>query len=497
MKKRNNLILIIYTVFFSLIILSICSCSSSINYSKNESMGIYNPVEGEEYNNIKENPFIKTNVNNKSFFSMDSNTASYANLRRYINNGNSISGDIIKTDELINYFSYNLPNPNEGEILSVSAEMAKAPWNDEHQLLTIGLASKVTELSPNIRNNIVFLIDVSGSMMYENKITLIKKAFSLFIEAIDPSDKVSIVTYASGVKTVANGEYARNKDKLINLVNGLKAGGSTAGGGGLQLAYKVAKANFITDGNNRVIMCSDGDFNVGISTQSEIQEYISGNLDSGIYLSTLGFGMGNYHDTTMETLARYGNGIYAYIDDIREAKKVLVDELKTTLITVAKDVKTQVAFNPLFVESYRLIGYENKQISEDEFNDDTKDAGELGSNHTTMIAYELVLTDEVQDSESELFRVQVNYKEPANDENLTIAKMFKKGGLKEEVSDDYLFVSCLVEFSLILRDSQYKGQASLSEMYNRLTEIPSTNLNEYRNEFANLVAEVIRKELVQ
>lgn len=334
---------------------------------------------GENYNRIVENQYVYTNKQQESYFSMDSFTASYSNLRRYINYQTKIPNDAVRTDELLNYFNYDFGGPENDEMFSISANLGSTPWNERTQLLTINIKAKETDQGNYTGNNIVFLIDVSGSMASTNKLNLIKAVFPKFLDALAPTDKISIVTYSNKIKILANGVYADEKEALKKVVNGLSATGGTAGADGLEKAYNVAKLNYIAGGNNRVIIASDGDFNIGRYSQDDLKELVENQLNSGIYLTTLGFGMGNYKDTTMETLAKYGNGGYAYIDNLEEAEKVLVNDLNKTLYTVAKDVKSCVTFNPNVVKAYRLIGYENKQLTKDEFNDVNKDAGEICS----------------------------------------------------------------------------------------------------------------------
>ncbi len=476
------------SLFLLLLTLSIILCGC-MGRSNDALYGMIDEIyEGEEFTEIVELPFVSTEQLNTTYFSMDSNTASYANLRRYINSGQKISGSTIKTDELINYFSYDLPDPETGNAFSISAEIGNAPWNSDHKLLTIGIASKYVALSENIRNNIVFLIDISGSMSSDNKLPLVKQAFSKFIDSLNDEDTISIVTYASGSKIEISGEKVKNKSKILNAVNRLNASGSTNGEEGLKNAYKVAEKNFIQNGNNRVIIVSDGDFNVGISSKDDLKEYIQNKLNSGIYLSTLGFGMGNYKDTTMETLAKYGNGIYAYIDCLLEAQKVLVDELHTTMIAVAKDVKASIEFNKEYVKEYRVIGYENKQLSEDEFNNEETDAGEVGSGHTTMATYELILTEEGKMLESSfLCTVKINYKDPQNNENKTISKEFYSNSLSGISSEDFIFVGGIIEFSLLCRNSNYKASANINSVILRLESLDCVSQNAYRQEFLELV----------
>lgn len=452
---------------------------------------------GESYNEINENPFIHTTYHSDSYFSMDSFTASYANLRRYIQNGMKISSNIIKTDELINYFHYQLDEPLDGETFGISAQMETSPWNEETKLLTMGVQTKAEKLENTRGNNFVFLIDVSGSMSSENKLPLIQDAFCLLVDTLSENDRISIVTYASGLRTILDGGSGDEKKVLKDTIHSLKASGSTYGEQGLRKAYELAEKHFIPGGNNRVILASDGDFNVGISSQEGLRDFITGKLNTGIYLTTLGVGMGNYKDTTMETLAKYGNGGYAYIDTIEEAKKVLVDEIDKTLVTVAKDVKNKIHFNPNVVESYRLIGYENKRLTEEDFNDEHKDAGEVGSGHTTMVCYELVLKQDANLDIERIFDVQINYKDPKTNQSLTTKKEFGQLDFKA-VNEDFYFVGALVEFSLALRNSPYKGTANCQSVLDRLAQYCSMSLKEdqYKQEFYRLVQLVVANGLL-
>lgn len=484
----------------------VCSCSGRNSYAPS---GYYkddgyfsrdNELENgflmgdESYNEIVENPFVKTDFAADSYFSMDSFTASYSNLRRYINNGMNLPSDLIRTDELINYFSYDIEKPTDGNTFSSTVEMGDCPWNEEHKLLTVGVATKEVKRIENNGNNIVFLIDVSGSMNSTNKLGLIKESFKLFVENLDSSDIVSVVTYANGVNTIFEGRYVEKTGQLIKKVNNLRASGGTGGDKGLERAYEIAKKYFIPGGNNRVIIASDGDFNIGRFSQEELKSFIEEKRKSGIYLTTLGFGMGNYKDTTMETLAKYGNGGYAYIDCIAEAKKVLVDELDSTLVTVAKDVKSNIEFNPNVVDSYRLIGYENKKLTKDEFDDEDKDAGEIGSGKTSIICYELVLKENITDDK--LLSLNINYKDPVTSKSL---KYNKEVGLKlldKPVTDNYLFVASIVEFVLLLRSSNYMGNANYGELLVRLQRLSSIDNDTFKSEFRELVNKACSLNLI-
>ena len=490
-------LVVIMTIFI------LVGCSKSGGYDVNIKPS-YGPSQsdasiptGESYNSIVENPFVNTTHEKNSYFSMDSFTAAYSNLRRYIQSGMSLPADIIKTDELINYFHYDLAEPADGETFHISAEMGKTPWNEKTSLITIGVKTKTEKPDASKGNNIVFLLDVSGSMSTDNKLPLVKEAMCMLVDTLSENDCISIVTYASGVKTILDGGYADNKTVIKNQINSLEARGSTNGEGGIELAYAVCEKHFIPGGNNRVIIASDGDFNVGKSSQTDVQGLIKEKLNTGIYLTALGFGMGNYKDTTMETLAKNGNGGYAYIDSIQEAKKVLVDEIDKTLVTVAKDVKNMVSFNSDYVTSYRLIGYENKLLTEDDFNDDKKDAGEVGSGHTTIVCYEVVLNGKENESSNALFDVKINYKDPITNESKTTEKSFSGADVNHQ-SENFYFVSALVEFSLSLRNSPYKENATYQHALEMLDANCSNFLknDEYKLEFYNLVTTALKRGLV-
>lgn len=456
---------------------------------------------GENYNRIVENQYVYTNKQQESYFSMDSFTASYSNLRRYINYQTKIPNDAVRTDELLNYFNYDFGGPENDEMFSISANLGSTPWNERTQLLTINIKAKETDQGNYTGNNIVFLIDVSGSMASTNKLNLIKAVFPKFLDALAPTDKISIVTYSNKIKILANGVYADEKEALKKVVNGLSATGGTAGADGLEKAYNVAKLNYIAGGNNRVIIASDGDFNIGRYSQDELKELVENQLNSGIYLTTLGFGMGNYKDTTMETLAKYGNGGYAYIDNLEEAEKVLVNDLNKTLYTVAKDVKSCVTFNPNVVKAYRLIGYENKQLTKDEFNDVNKDAGEICSGHNTIVCYEIELCEDTpnsDDADSDMFSVEIKYKDPKTDVSSVFSRSFKETDEKLAVTEEWHFASAIIEFSLLIRDSSYKFNASCKNILERLA-VNCKNLlekDQLKEEFYQLVKKAYQCNLI-
>lgn len=456
---------------------------------------------GENYNRIVENQYVYTNKQQESYFSMDSFTASYSNLRRYINYQTKIPNDAVRTDELLNYFNYDFGGPENDEMFSISANLGSTPWNERTQLLTINIKAKETDQGNYTGNNIVFLIDVSGSMASTNKLNLIKAVFPKFLDALAPTDKISIVTYSNKIKILANGVYADEKEALKKVVNGLSATGGTAGADGLEKAYNVAKSNYIAGGNNRVIIASDGDFNIGRYSQDDLKELVENQLNSGIYLTTLGFGMGNYKDTTMETLAKYGNGGYAYIDNLEEAEKVLVNDLNKTLYTVAKDVKSCVTFNPNVVKAYRLIGYENKQLTKDEFNDVNKDAGEICSGHNTIVCYEIELCEDTpnsDDADSDMFSVEIKYKDPNTDVSSVFSRSFKETDEKLAVTEEWYFASAIIEFSLLIRDSSYKFNASCKNILERLA-VNCKNLlekDQLKEEFYQLVKKAYQCNLI-
>ncbi|NEQ84171.1 MAG: VWA domain-containing protein, partial [Moorea sp. SIO2I5] len=343
----------------------------------------------ENYSPIDENAFKRVKHNPLSTFAIDVDTASYSNLRRFLNNGQLPPTDAIRIEELINYFNYDYPEPESDRPFSITTEISQAPWNPTHQLVHIGIQGEKMAIEDLPPSNLVFLLDVSGSMNSPNKLPLLKDAFRMLVNELREEDQVSIVVYAGAAGMVLPPTPGNQKDKILTAIENLNAGGSTAGGAGIKLAYKLAHNNFIKSGNNRVILATDGDFNVGVSSDTELVKLIEQKRKKGVFLTVLGFGTGNLQDSKMEKIANKGNGNYAYIDNELEAKKVLVNEIGATLLTIAKDVKIQVEFNPAKVQGYRLIGYENRRLKDEEFNDDTKDAGELGAGHTVTALYEI------------------------------------------------------------------------------------------------------------
>jgi Ca-activated chloride channel family protein len=459
----------------------------------------------EEYDRIYEQPFLKALDNPLSTFSIDVDTASYSNVRRFLQGGKMPYEDAVRIEEFINYFSYDYLEPEYEVPFSFNVEISDCPWNQEHMLIHIGLQGKKISYENLPPNNLVFLIDVSGSMNSPEKLPLLKEALTLLIEEMRDIDSIAMVVYAGAAGLVLPPTPCSEKQKIFSALERLQAGGSTAGGAGIQRAYNVAREHYDLNGNNRVILATDGDFNVGASSNSELVRLIEEKRDDGIYLTVLGFGMGNYKDSKMESLADSGNGNYAYIDSLREAKKVLVSELGGTLFTIAKDVKIQIEFNPVVVDSYRLIGYENRMLRKEDFVDDTKDAGELGAGHTVTVLYEIVLTEEGDESTSELryrttdikddayasnevMLIKFRYKRAEEDESNLIEKPVPFNPvLLDESSNDFRFSAAVAAFGLILRDSEYIGGADYDFVLQLAEQSIGPDREWYRKEFIGLV----------
>lgn len=457
----------------------------------------------EEYNSIVENSYMSVAANPLSTFSIDVDTASYTNLRRMINAGGTIDTNAIRIEEMINYFSYDYPAPNAGEPFSVTTEISDCPWNDETKLLMVGLQAEEIDLSQRAPMNVVFLIDVSGSMNSEDKLPLVQKAFSLLTENLTPQDRVSIVTYAGSDRVVLEGADGNNKAEILEAINSLEAYGSTAGADGINTAYKIAEKYFISGGNNRIVLATDGDLNVGISSESELTKLVEKKRETGVFLSVLGFGTGNIKDNKMEALADNGNGNYAYIDSVLEARKVLVEEMGGTLFTVAKDVKLQLEFNPAYIKGYRLIGYENRMLAAEDFEDDTKDAGEIGAGHSVTAIYEIVTVDspmelstsDLKYSETsgeqngEMLTVSIRYKEPDGDTSKLLEYPVTEEAYSASMSENLTFASAVAQFGLVLRDSEYKGTATYSSILSSLEAYDYSD-DSYKSEFISLVKEM-------
>lgn len=463
----------------------------------------------ETYKEIKENSFVAVAQQPVTTFSADVDRAAYANVRRIIGYGQIPPKDAVRIEEMVNYFDYDYPAPEEGSAspLRVSPELAPASWNPNHLLLRIGLQAKKIDLAKAPPSNIVFLIDVSGSMDEENKLPLLKSSFKMLLGQLRPDDKIAIVTYANGTKVALPSTSVKDKEKIIKVLDNLYASGGTSGGRGIQLAYEQAQKSFIKNGNNRIILATDGDFNIGINNTTDLEKFIEKQRESGIYMSVLGFGIGNYRDDMAETIADKGNGNYAYIDNITEAKKVLVNELSGTLFAVAKDVKLQLEFNPKYVKEYKLIGYENRMLANEDFTNDKKDAGEIGAGHTVTALYELVPSDgkvaqslRYQSQElnekgkgNELGFLKIRYKDPkvkdAKSVEITEPLVFNKKALKE-TSTDYRFAASVAEFGILLRDNSNKANATYDQVIELAEGAIGKDPEGYRKEFVRLVKSV-------
>jgi Ca-activated chloride channel family protein len=464
----------------------------------------------EDYDHITENRFLETAANPLSTFSIDVDGASYSNVRRFLQGRQLPPAGAVRVEELINYFHYNYPQPKGDAPFSINTEIADCPWNKENKLVMIGLHGKRIPVDNLPPGNIVFLIDVSGSMQDENKLPLVKSSIKLLIEQLREEDKVSMVVYAGQAGLVLPSTSGAQKQKIRDAVDRLEAGGSTAGGAGIQLAYKVAKENFIKKGNNRVILCTDGDFNVGLSSDASLVQLIEKERESGVFLTVLGYGMGNYKDNKMQQLADKGNGNHAYIDNINEARKVLVNEFGGTLFTIAKDVKLQIEFNPAKVQAYRLVGYENRLLNKEDFNNDKKDAGDIGSGHTVTALYELipvgVESDFIEDVDAlkyskssksspgkndELMNIKFRYKKPDGDKSMLIEHAVEEERVAK-TSDNFRFVAAVAEFGMLLNNSEFK-QGSSFENARKLANGAIGNDEEgYRKEFIELIGKARR-----
>jgi Ca-activated chloride channel family protein len=475
------------------------------------SLGYYEPGiwhNTESYSTIHENIFHDPNRVPLSTFSIDVDAASYSNVRRFLRQGQLPPKDAVRIEEMINYFTYNYNQPKGEDPFSVFTELATAPWNPDHRLLHIGLQGKKVPLENLPPSNLVFLLDVSGSMNSPDKLGLLISAFKLLTHQLRPADKVSIVVYAGAAGMVLPPTSGKNQQTILDALSQLQAGGSTAGGEGIQLAYKIAREKFLEGGNNRVILATDGDFNVGASSDAEMERLIEQERSHGVFLTVLGFGMGNYKDSKMEVLADRGNGNYAYIDDILEARKVLVNEFGGTLFTIAKDVKIQIEFNPQQVKAYRLIGYENRKLNDEDFNDDRKDAGELGSGHTVTALYEIILNgrensqgivkeiDDLKyqqstatpDFSSELMTLKLRYKLPQETQSRLISKtVIAESTDYALASENFRWSAAVASFGMLLRESEFHGDATFADVEQWAREAIGNDAQGYRSEFIKLV----------
>lgn len=465
--------------------------------------GNYRIENDESYAQIDENQFERTNLSPLSTFSIDVDKASYSNIRRMINNGQQIPFDAVKIEEMVNYFNYDYPQPTGEHPFSINTELTKTPWNADTKLVRIGLQGKSYENEELPASNLTFLIDVSGSMSSQNKLPLLKSAFKLLVNQLRGKDKVSIVVYAGAAGVVLEPTSGDNKEKIIAALDNLESGGSTAGGAGIKLAYKLAEKHFKKNGNNRVILATDGDFNVGASSDKDMKQLIEEKRKSGVFLSVLGFGYGNYKDSKLEILADKGNGNHAYIDNMQEAQKVFGKEFGGTLFTIAKDVKIQVEFNPSKVQAYRLIGYENRLLADEDFVDDTKDAGELGSGHTVKALYEIIpigvdseylkdvadlkytKTNLANNYSEELLTVKFRYKKPDGDKSTEMVHVLKDE--VKECSEDMKFASAVALFGMQLRNSKFHNNSKIEDVVNLAEEGRGDDKDGYRAEFIRLL----------
>jgi len=459
----------------------------------------YDLIQENEFHDALEKPF--------STFSVDVDAASYSNARRYINAGQLPPADAVRIEEMINYFTYDYPDPVDETPFSITAEVTGCPWNDGNRLVHIGLQGRRLDLEDVPPSNLVFLIDVSGSMQPPNKLPLLKKSFKLLAEQMRAKDRVAIVVYASSEGLVLESTPGDKKMTILRAIEHMHAGGSTAGGAGIKLAYKIAEENFIEGGNNRVILATDGDFNTGVSSNAEMVRLIEEKRKSGVFITVLGFGVGNLKDSKMEKIADHGNGHYAYIDGIFEARKVLVNELGATLFTIAKDVKIQVEFNPAKVKEYRLIGYENRVLKKKDFDDDKKDAGEIGAGHSVTALYEIVPADQTLAADaqrratyttvsvepsafetSEILTVRFRYKAPDEDTSTLLVETLADDGERfEDASVDFRFAAAVAEFGMLLRGSHFAGESSFDHVLKTAKKATGDDEGGYRHEFVRLV----------
>jgi Ca-activated chloride channel family protein len=465
------------------------------------------PVDTEEYESFEENKFENPATAPLSTFSIDVDNASYTNIRRFLNNGQTVPKDAVRVEEMINFFKYQYPQPKGDTPFSINTEYSDAPWNPKHKLLKIGLKGKEIPTNDLPASNFVFLIDVSGSMNDENKLPLLKQSMKLLVNQMRKEDRIAIVVYAGAAGLVLPSTSGAEKDKIIAALDNLSAGGSTAGGEGIELAYKTAQENFIKKGNNRVILATDGDFNMGPSTDKDMQALIEEKRKSGVFLTCLGYGMGNYKDSKLEILSDKGNGNYAYIDNMQEATRFLNKEFKGSMYAIAKDVKIQIEFNPKHVQSYRLIGYENRKLRDEDFANDAIDAGELGSGHTVTALYEIIpagveseffpVVPQLKYSTpqtatgnyaDELATIKFRHKKPDEDKSKEIVQVIPNVAVKpDEASGDFKFAAAVAWFGLKLRDSKLIPNKETEAIRQLATQGLQNDPEGYRAEFVRLV----------
>ena len=484
------------------------------NYSMAEMEGMaydqsQNEIEWntEEYKYIDENGWKVVSVSPFSTFAADVDTASYANLRRMITRNQSIPADAVRIEELINYFKYDYKAPTGSDPFSITTELAPCPWNDKTQLLLVGIKAKDIDMSQRKPSNLVFLVDVSGSMNGADRLGLVQASFKMLTEELSENDRISLVTYASGDRVVFEGLTGADKKEITEKVEDLFAGGGTNGSAGIQTAYEIAEKYFIEGGNNRIILATDGDLNIGITDEGSLTKLVKEKAKSGVEMSVLGFGWGNISDTRMEALADNGNGNYSYIDSMNEARKVLVDEMGGTLFTVAKDVKFQLEFNPAMVKGYRQIGYENRVMAAEDFADDTKDGGEIGAGHNVTVLYEIALSDSEQElpeidskyskvtaddnATGEYLTVNIRYKAPDGDTSTLIEKAVDGAVFSEKMSENMSWAAGVAQAGMLIRKSEYAGTSTMADVIGRLSELDITREDEYRKEFCELMKKVV------
>jgi Ca-activated chloride channel family protein len=476
------------------------------NITYHESETIYFYEEGENYSKPKENGFSNPKQTPYSTFSLDVDKASYSNVRRFLNEGQKPPADAVRIEEMINYFEYDYKEPTDNHPIAMHTAFTDCPWNPNHKLLHVAMKAKEIEYDNLPASNLVFLIDVSGSMSAQNKLPMVVSSLKMLVKNLRPQDKIAIVTYSGYASIALESTSATETQKIIRSLESLTAEGGTAGADGIHTAYKIAEQEFIMEGNNRIILATDGDFNVGVNSADDLEKLIEKKRNSGIYLSVLGYGMGNYQDHKMQTLAYKGNGNHAYIDNLQEAKKVLINEFGGTLFTIAKDVKIQVEFNPAYVQSYRLIGYENRMLNKEDFNDDKKDAGEVGAGHCVTAIYEVIpqgvkseFSQSVDDlkyqkndnvageKNGEIAEIKCRYKHPDQDRSIKFNKVVSSESVSLRLlSNDVNFSISVAEFAMILSESQYLSSKDLTTCIKRAKESKASDKNGYRSEFVRL-----------
>jgi len=484
------------------------AASAEFGYALSGAMGLGGrDASGEEYHRIYENRYLDAVTNPLSTFSIDVDAASYTNVRSFLTAGTLPPADAVRIEEFINYFSYDYPDPTDGHPFSVTLEQAACPWNRDHNLLLVGLQGKHLDAEELPPSNLVFLIDVSGSMSSDDKLPLVKQAFRLMVPRLRPEDRVAVVVYAGAAGLVLPSTPGSQKSRILGALDRLSSGGSTAGSAGIQLAYNVAQENFLPRGNNRVILATDGDFNIGPSSESELVRMIEEKRQQGTFLTVLGFGTGNLRDAMMEQLADKGNGHYAYVDNLTEARRVFVNELSGTLYTIAKDVKLQIEFNPLRVKEYRLVGYENRVLAREDFDDDRKDAGDMGAGHSVTALYEITPADPAEMAErtsgelryqnvsltdkarktGEWLTLKLRYKTPQGSTSRLLSRTLQDSETHRNPSDNLMFASAVAEFGLLLRNSEHRGDASAPRLIARARQATRWDPEGYRQEFVGLV----------